>query len=85
MIRSMWAQGEIHERLIEKNRGYKSVYSVAKEDLNKYLSTGCSLTGCGGDIELIHDMKIPELVEGYHCQRCGLTTLYDGYIFHLDG
>jgi predicted RNA-binding Zn-ribbon protein involved in translation (DUF1610 family) len=84
MIRSIWTQGEIQERLAEKGRGYKGVYLASKEDLNKYLSMGCSVSGCGGDIELLRDEKMPELVEGYRCRKCGLAILYDGYIFHLE-
>jgi len=84
MIRSTWTQGETQERWAEKGRGYKAVYLASKEDLNKYLSMGCSVSGCGGDVELLRDEKMPELVEGYRCMKCGLAIYYDGYIFHLE-
>jgi hypothetical protein len=84
MIRSVRAEEEIWERLAEKNRGYGSVYLASKEDLEKYLLTGCSVSGCGGRIELLRDEEIPELIEGYRCVRCGLTTLYPEYVFLLE-
>ena len=84
MIKSIWTQGEIQERLAEKGRGHKTVYLTSEKDLDKYLSTGCSVSACGGDIELLRDEKIPELVEGYRCGKCGLSIYYDGYIFYLE-
>ena len=84
MIRSVGAQEEIWERIAEKNRGYGSVYLATKQDLEKYLSVGCSVSGCGGDVELLRDEEIPKLIEGYRCVKCGLTTLYPEYVFFLD-
>ena len=84
MIRSTWTQGEVQERLAEKGRGYKGIYLAAKEDLHKYLSMGCSVSGCGGQVELLCDEKMPGLVEGYRCGKCGLAIHYDGYIFYLE-
>jgi len=84
MIRSIWTQGEIQERLAEKGREYKGVYLSSKEDLEKYLLTGCSVSGCGGRIELLRDEEMPELIEGYRCRKRDLTTLYPEYVFLLD-
>ena len=84
MIKSALAEGVVQERLVEKNRGYRYVYLASHHDLNKYLSMGCSVSGCDGDVELLRDEKMPELVEGYRCKKCGLVILYDGYIFHLE-
>ena len=38
-----------------------------------------------GAVELLRDEKMPELIEGYRCVKCGLAIYYDGYIFHLEG
>ena len=84
MIRSIRAQKEIRARLAEKNRGYGSVFMASREDLDKYLSMGCSVSGCDGDIELLRDEEIPELIEGYRCRKCGTNTLYLEYVFLLD-
>jgi predicted RNA-binding Zn-ribbon protein involved in translation (DUF1610 family) len=83
MIKSVGAQEEIWERIAEKNRG--SVYLASREDLEKYLSIGCSVSGCGGDVELLRDEEIPELIKGYRCVKCGLNTLYPEYVFFLEG
>ena len=85
MIKSVLAEGSVRDRLSEKNRGYMYVYLASRNDLNKYLSMGCSVSGCNGDVELLRDEKMPELVEGYRCVKCGLAIYYDGYIFHLEG
>jgi hypothetical protein len=84
MIKSALAEGLVRDRLDEKNRGYRYVYLASQNDLNKYLSMGCSASGCEGQVELLRDEKIPELVEGYHCTKCGLAIYYDGYVFHLE-
>ena len=85
MIKSALAEGLIRDRLAEKNRGYRYVYLASQNDLNKYLSMGCSVSGCDGAVELLRDEKMPELIEGYRCVKCGLAIYYDGYIFHLEG
>ena len=84
MIKTVQAAGEVKERLIEKDLAYMKVYRATPEVLNKYLSRGCQICGYDGEIVMIHDDKIPELIEGYRCERCGLDTLYDGYVIQLD-
>lgn len=84
MIKTVQAAGEVKERLVEKDLAYMKVYSASTEVLNKYLSGGCPVCGYSGDVVMICDVKIPELIEGYHCTRCGLNTFYDGYVIHLD-
>ena len=84
MIKTVAAAGEVKERLVEKDLVYMKVYSATPEVLSKYLSRGCLICGYDGDIVMICDAKIPELIEGYHCARCGRDTFYDGYVIHLD-
>lgn len=84
MIKSAPAEGMVRKRLVEKNRGHRHVYLASHHDLEKYLSTGCAAAACGGDIELLRDEKMPELIEGYRCAKCGLEIFYDGYLFHLE-
>ena len=67
MIKSALAEGPVRDRLAEKNRGYRYVYLASRKDINKYLSMGCSVSSCDGDVEMLRDEKIPELVEGYRC------------------
>ena len=85
MIRSAGAKKEIWERLAEKGRGYGSIYLASKEDLDKYLSMGCSMSGCDGHLELLRDEEMSQLIEGYRCAKCGLITFYPEYVFFLDG
>lgn len=85
MLRFLRNREDINRRLEEKDRGLWGVYAASKEDLDKYLSAGCASPGCGGDIELLRDEKIPRLIEGYRCRKCGTTTLYTGYTLLLEG
>jgi len=85
MIKSAPAEGIVRKRLVEKDRGHRHVYLASHHDLEKYLSTGCAAAACGGDIELLRDEKIPRLIEGYRCRKCGTTTLYTGYTLLLEG
>jgi hypothetical protein len=45
---------------------------------------GCSVSGCDGDVELLRDEEMPQLIEGYSCAKCGLTTFYPEYVFLLN-
>lgn len=84
MIKTVQAAGEVKERLIERDLAYTKVYRATPEILSKYLSKGCPVCGNNSGIVMIHDDKLPELIEGYHCERCGMETFYDGYVIHLD-